>query len=54
LLLEANTIKDNVSFSIVASEEVMMDISVLGARVLNRIVKNLYGTLIVTKEGNPI
>jgi hypothetical protein len=54
LLLGANTTKDNVPFSNVVSQEVVTDINVLGARVLNRVVSNFYGTLIVTKEGNPI
>jgi hypothetical protein len=54
LLLGANTTKDNVPFSNVVSQEVVMDINVLIARVLNRVVSNFYGTLIVTKEGNPI
>jgi hypothetical protein len=54
LLLGANTTKDNVPFSNVVVQEVMTDINVLGARVLNRVVSNFYGTLIVTKEGNPI
>jgi hypothetical protein len=54
LLLGAKTTKDNVPFSNVVSQELVTDISVLGARVMNRVVSNFYGTLIVTKEGNPI
>jgi hypothetical protein len=54
LLLEANTTKDNVPFSNMVSQEVITDINVLGARMLNRVVGNFYGTFIVTKKGNPI
>jgi hypothetical protein len=42
------------TFSNMVSQEVVTDINVLGARVLNRVVSNFYGTLIVTKERNPI
>jgi hypothetical protein len=54
LLLGANTTKDNVPVSNMAMQEVMTDINVLGARVLNWVVSNFYGTFIVTKEGNTI
>jgi hypothetical protein len=37
-----------------ASQEVMPDIDVFGSRMLTRIVSNLDGTLIITKEGDMV
>ena len=42
--------KRYVSFSFVIMQEVMANINVLCARVLNRIFGNFYGTFIVTKD----
>ena len=43
-------VKRYVSFGFVITQEVMANINVLCARVLNRIFGNFYGTFIVTKE----
>ena len=48
------TLKGNVPLGFVITQEVMTDINVLRARVLNRILGNFYGTFIVTKEWYPI
>ena len=49
MLLGSHTLKGNVPLDFVITQEVMANINVLCARVLNRILGNFYGTFIVTK-----
>jgi hypothetical protein len=45
-------VQSDISFGFVVSQEVMLDVYVLCARVVYRVVCQLNGTLIVTQKGH--